>query len=155
MQATTQEQAVETINDAANRRLALEVWSEGNLPLCDELVDPDWVLHQPSAVPGIGRGPDGYRAWVTGARATFPDLQLLVEDQFALGDRVATRWTIRGTHLGETRGYPPTGRVVEWTAVSIKRFAGGKVAETWICSDGLAVLQQIGIVPGDRGPKGW
>ena len=153
--STTTEPTTEAVNDAANHRLAEEVWSRGNLALCDELVAPDWVLHQPSAAPGIGRGPDGYRTWVTGARAAFPDLQLLVEDQFALGDRVATRWTIRGTHRGALGDVPATGRTAEWTGVSIKRFAGGKVAETWICTDGLALLRQVGVVPGDAGPKGW
>lgn len=151
---TTAAPATEAVNDAANRRLAQEVWCDGNLAVCDELVAPDWVLHQPSA-PDPGRGPDGYRIWVSSLRAIFPDLQLLVEEQFALGDRVATRWTVRGTHRGEMPGAAPTGRAVVWTAMSIKRFEAGKVAETWICSDALAVLRQVGIVPGDTGPKGW
>ena len=156
MSATPQttQWTAEAVNDAANRRLAAEVWSGGDLALCDELVAPDWALHQPG-VPDPGRGPDGYRAWVAGARETFPDLRLLVEEQFCLGDRVATRWTVRGTHLGELRGLPATGRTVEWTAVSIKRFAGGKVAETWICTDRLAMLRQIGAAPREAGPAGW
>ena len=154
MAATTTEQATEAINDAANRRLADEVWSQGNLALCDELVAPDWALHQPGAA-DPGRGPDGYRPWVAGVRTAFPDFRLVAEEQFCLGDRVATRWTMRGTHLGALRGAPATGRVVEWTAVSIKRFAGGRVAETWICTDGLSLLRQLGIVPGDTTPKGW
>ena len=152
--STTTERATEAVNDAANRRLAGEVWSEGNVALCDELVAPDWVLHQ-AGTPDPGRGPDGYRAWVAGLRAAFPDLRLLVEEQVCLGDRVATRWTVTGTHRGALRGVPPTGRRVEWTAVSIKRFAGGKVAETWICSDGLGLLRQVGAVPGDAAPAGW
>ena len=152
--STATERVPEAVNDAANRRLAGEVWSGGNVALCDELVAPDWVLHQPGTT-DPGRGPDGYRTWVAGVRAAFPDFRLVVEEQFCLGDRVATRWTMRGTHLGELGGIPPTGRAAEWTAVSIKRFAGGKVAETWICTDGLALLQQLGAVPGDTGPKGW
>ena len=152
--ATTTASTTETTNDASNRRLAEEVWSRGDLSLCDELVAPDWVLHQPSA-PDPGRGPEGYRAWVTGLRAAFPDLELRVEEQFCLGDRVATRWTVQGTHRGELRGIPPTGKVVEWTAMSIKRFVEGQVAETWICTDGLSLLQQVGALPGDTGPKGW
>lgn len=145
----------ETVNDAANRRLADEVWTRGDLAACDDLVHQDWELHQPSAGSEIGRGPDGYRRWVSDARSAFPDLQLIPEDQFCLGDRVATRWTIRGTHAAEFAGSAPTGRVVEWTAVSIKRFAGGKVVETWICTDGLALLRQIGALPGNAQPAGW
>jgi steroid delta-isomerase-like uncharacterized protein len=154
MTTTATEQTTEAINDAANRRLADEVWSQGNLDLCEELVAPDWVLHQPSA-PDPGRGPAGYRAWVAANRAAFPDFRLVAEEQFCLGDRVATRWTMRGTHLGALRGVAPTGRALEWTGITIKRFAGGKVAETWVCSDTLAVLQQLGAAPGDAGPRGW
>ncbi len=52
--------------------------------------------------------------------------QLLAED-----DRVAVRWTVRGTNTGPMLGRPPTGQPVEHTAVVILRVADGRVAERW------------------------
>ena len=48
-------------------------------------------------------------------RNVFPDFHLTIEDQIAEGDKVATRVTFHGTHQGEYRGIPPTGRQVNYT----------------------------------------
>ena len=56
----------------------------------------------------------------------FPDLRVTVEDMLAEGDKVATRWTIRGTHQGELMGIPPTGKQVEASGITIHRVSGGK-----------------------------
>ncbi len=36
---------------------------------------------------------------------------------------------------------------MEITGVSIERFSGGKVAETWDNYDALGMMQQLGFVP--------
>jgi predicted ester cyclase len=51
---------------------------------------------------------------------------MTVEDLIAEGDKVAYRYTFRGTHQGEIMGAPATGKVVTWTGIVISRFAGGK-----------------------------
>ena len=77
-----------------------------------------------------------------------PDLQLIVEDQIAEGDKVATRWRMCGTHSGaEFMGMPPTGRKVDVTGISIDRLVKGKIAEHWSAEDALGMMQQLGIVP--------
>jgi predicted ester cyclase len=42
--------------------------------------------------------------------AAFPDLHYYTEDLVADGDRVAQRFTLHCTHLGEFMGLPPTGK---------------------------------------------
>jgi predicted ester cyclase len=70
-----------------------------------------------------------------------------VDDQFAEGDKVATRWTARGTHTGEIAGIAPTGRDVTVTGLTISRFASGKVVEEWSTWDTLGMLVQLGVIP--------
>ena len=41
-------------------------------------------------------------------------------------------------------GIAPTGKSVEFSAVSIFRFADGKVVERWSITDNLFLLQQLG-----------
>jgi hypothetical protein len=36
---------------------------------------------------------------------------------------------------------------MEWTAIAINRFAGGKSVEAWDLVDELCFLQQLGVVP--------
>jgi predicted ester cyclase len=62
------------------------------------------------------------------------------------GDRVATRWTLRGTHRGEFAGIAPTGKAVSVAGIIIWRVAGGKIREAWGSYDALGLMQQFGVI---------
>jgi predicted ester cyclase len=116
---------------------------KGQLP--QELFAPDYVYHFPGSPE-----PLPFQGHVQMARmfyAAFPDLRHTVEDQIAEGDKVVTRITIRGTHQGELMGIPPTGRQIAVSALSIDRISDGKIAEEWVNSDVLGMLQQLGVAP--------
>ena len=64
--------------------------------------------------------------------AAFPDLQGTVEDIFAEGDKVAVRWTFRGTYQGEAKpGFPKPGERCILASMSMYRFVDGKIEEDW------------------------
>jgi steroid delta-isomerase-like uncharacterized protein len=79
--------------------------------------------------------------------AAFPDLRHSVEDQVQEGDTVVNRLVVRGTHRGDFQGIPATGRAVEMPAITIQRFADGKIVEMHLLFDSLGLLQQLGAVP--------
>jgi predicted ester cyclase len=79
--------------------------------------------------------------------AAFPNIHHSIEDQIAEGDQVASRIVVRGTHKGELMGIPPTGKDIEFNAINIHRIVNGRVAEQWIVSDGLGMMQQLGVIP--------
>jgi steroid delta-isomerase-like uncharacterized protein len=133
-------------NKRIARRVFEEVWNEANFATADALVDPDYINHAPG-LPGMPPGSEGLKYLVSTFRAAFPDLQMTVEDQIAEGDRVATRWTMRGTHTGAFLGIPPTGKAVASTGINIERIIDGTVVEHWRGSDELGLLQQLGVVP--------
>ena len=62
-------------------------------------------------------------------------------------DRVMVRWTSHGTHQGESRGLPPTGKQVTNSGINIFRIADGKIVEVWDIFDRLWVWQQLGVLP--------
>lgn len=73
---------------------------------------------------------------------------------YAEGDRVATRYTVRGTHTGDFRGLPATGRSFALTGHLIHRLADSKKAEGWGIWDNLGLLTQLGLIPPVRlGPR--
>jgi predicted ester cyclase len=63
-------------------------------------------------MPGQPEGPEGVKAVVSMFRSGMPYLRLVIDDMIAEGDKVATRYTIEGTHEGDLFGVPPTGRRV-------------------------------------------
>jgi steroid delta-isomerase-like uncharacterized protein len=126
------------------RRLGVEPW-EGNLGVIDELVASNYVGHDP-AMPDQ-QGPEGIKEFITGYLAAFPDGRITIDDQFAAGDLVATRWMGRGTQTGELMGIPPTGKQVTIAGITISRVENGKVVEEWTNWDMLGMLQQLGAVP--------
>ncbi len=65
----------------------------------------------------------------------------------AEGDKVATRWTVRGTHRGEMMGAAATGNRVTFAGTQTDYISGGKIAESWTNWDTLGMLRQIGAVP--------
>ncbi len=77
----------------------------------------------------------------------FPDLRRRVEDVLVDRDRAAARIVIEGTHQGELMGIPPTQRPVSFGAINIFHFSDGVIAEHWITTDTLGLLQQIGAIP--------
>jgi ubiquinone/menaquinone biosynthesis C-methylase UbiE/predicted ester cyclase len=81
------------------------------------------------------RGHDGARQSVALYLALFPDLSFEVEDQVTEGDKVASRWTLRGTHKG---------RPVELGGIVISRFEDGRIIEDWAASDTLELVRQLG-----------
>jgi hypothetical protein len=80
-------------------------------------------------------GTEGLKQTIITYRSAFPDLKATVDDIFAEGDRVAYRWSTRGTHLGDWLGIPPTGYHMAATGITLFRIAGGKVVEGWTSMD--------------------
>lgn len=137
----------EADNLAVLERYVREVFNAGDLSVVDDIFSPGYRAHSANSVV-LAAGPEGVRQFVASTRAGFPDLTATVEDAFADGDLVASRWTLRGTNTGSWLGYPPTGQAAVWENVVISRFAEGKVAEEWFNFDQLLLLMQLGMFPG-------
>src|SRR5215217_2941237 len=121
--------SAEEKNKALVRRFFEEAWVERNLAAVDKFMAADYVEHP--IPPGLPPGTESLKQAMTMYRTAFPDVKVILDDIFAEGEMVAFRWSIRGTHLGDWLGIPPTGNHVTVTGITIYRIAGGKVAEGW------------------------
>jgi predicted ester cyclase len=122
------------------RRLIEEFINKGNMAVADETFADNFVNHDSMSATKDGQG---LKQYVTMLHTAFPDFHCAIEDLVAEGDRVVVRLMCRGTHRGELMGISPTGRQINVTAISILRFAGGKVMERWNSTDNLGILQQL------------
>jgi predicted ester cyclase len=116
-------------NKALTRWWWEEVWVKGNVSAMDEFIAPNYVDHP--NLPGLPPGPEGMKQALTYYRAASPQLQATLDDILAEGERVALRWSARGTHLGEWLDVPPTGHHFTMSGITIYRLAEGKAVEGW------------------------
>jgi steroid delta-isomerase-like uncharacterized protein len=118
--------------------------NSGDLAAVDTLFSDDYRLTFPG-IPADARGPGVIRALVAGYLEAFPDLHFTLNETVETGDTVAVRWTVSGTNRGALMGAAATGRRAEWTGMSFLRVRDGRIAEDWVESDRLGMLQQLGL----------
>lgn len=59
------------------------------------------------------------------------------------GEKVADRWTARGTHQGEFAGIAPTGKTITASRITIIRIVDGKVVEDRFEAGGPTIEEQL------------
>lgn len=131
-----------TSNKTLLQRFFQSIYNQGALSVADEIVAEHYCNHNPA--PGESPGREGLKAFVAYLRRAFADLQITIEDQVAEGDKVVTRFTIRGCQQGEFAGIPPTGKFAKVTAIGIHRIVDGQIVESWLNWDALGLMQQLG-----------
>ena len=67
-----------------------------------------------------------------------------IEDSIVEGDKIAMRQRFQGTHRGEFVGIEPTGAEIDSTSFVVCRVEDDKIAETWVETDMLGLLEQLG-----------
>jgi steroid delta-isomerase-like uncharacterized protein len=139
------------VNKAIVRRELEEIFTQGSLDAAEEIYAPTYLSHETATAVRPAsediHGVEAARQIAAARREAFPDLTYTIEDQIAEGDKVATRFRARGTHLGELAGRAPTGKEVEVTGINISRIEGGKIAEHWSYADILSMMRQLGFFP--------
>ena len=126
------------------RRAFRDIMQGGNIAAIDDLFASDFAGHDTA---GGTFGREEFREGVRAMISAFSDRRVVIEDQLADGDKVATRWTVTAIHSGEFQGIPATGRRGSMTGISIDRIAGGKIVESWEVTDDAGLLRQLGVLP--------
>lgn len=148
MAISTPEQNLRLLRDSFD---ALE---RHDLDACCAAMTEDFLINI-AEMPYQKKGQKAWRQHAGQLLAAFPDVRVTIDDAVAAGDKVAIRATITGTHRGEFIGNPPTGKAVSYKSHEVYRFANGKIAEEWICSDMMTLLTQLGALSGGRMLAMW
>ncbi|MFB7245358.1 ester cyclase [Streptomyces populi] len=125
------------------RRLFAAMGAPGELAPLDGLMAESYHDHDPANEQDtIGR--DAIRREMEMWRGGF-DFTFTIDDQITEGDRVCTRWTWNGTHTGDFRGIPASGKQVSMTGTTIFRCGeDGKIVEGWWEYDRLGLMADLG-----------
>ncbi|PWI17513.1 ester cyclase [Streptomyces sp. Act143] len=133
----------EQLHSATARRFFEMLGGRGELPALHGLLTEDYRDHDPASEQDA-IGLDAVRRGIEMWRGGF-DFGFTLHDQLAQGDRVCTRWTWNGTHVGEFLGLTATGKKVTMTGTTVHRCAaGGKLAEGWWQYDRMGLMGQLG-----------
>jgi len=126
-----------------NKQVVLQyvaAFNRGDAEALRLLFTPDALIH---GVLGSGGLEVALPVWRE-LHAAF-GVTLTVEDLIAEGDRVAARYTERGTFAGPFRGKQPTGRPYEIGAMEWFVLRDGRIAARWGARDSAAQARQVGL----------
>ncbi len=132
-------------NKALIRRWFSEVWNQGRAEAIDEMFAADGIAYGLADEEGHPlRGAAGFKPFFKKFRDAFPDLEVVVEDTVAEGDKVAARCIVRGSHQSDSLGFAATHQPTEFTGLCIVRVRDGQIVEAWNNFDFMSVFQQLG-----------
>lgn len=127
-------------------RMMHEIWNWKLLNKARQYYHENFVFDGPSgrAFKGIG----DFQTYVLSLLSPFPDLSLQFDHFCHVGDaragyRVATRWTLSGTHTGYGVYGEPTGNPVRLMGFSHHVIQDGLIAEEHTVFDEFVLLKQI------------
>jgi predicted ester cyclase len=117
-------------------------WSLGKIDKLSQAYSAQYVLHDPTSLVSANQG--GVASLITTFKGGLPDMNVSTDLQVAAADKVASRWTLRGTHSGRLFGIAATGRRVALSGITISRVASNQIQEEWMLWDQLSLVQQVG-----------
>ena len=139
---------LEEQNKALMRRIHSEV-SKGNLAIFDEVLSPDYVRHCQAMPPGLQEihGAETFKAFVADFVNAVSNCKDEIDFIIADSNMVAYVTTTTGVQTGPMGDLPASGKEFMLKNIVIQRIENGKVAETWISWDNVAMLTQLGFFP--------
>ena len=120
-----------------------QVWNQKNEAAIDEMFYPDGKAHGFPDPESVLVGPDAFKAVHRRFCGAFPDLHVEIEDMVAEGDRVAVRWKVTMTHLGDDLGFPARGKSGVLNGSSFLIVKGDQILDGWNQMDLMALFQKL------------
>jgi steroid delta-isomerase-like uncharacterized protein len=132
-------------NKKVIEQLFLQCINDRKFSLVNQLLHPEFKHH------GFGgNGPEGFKQVINSFTDAFPDMQIQLLDIIAEGDKVVTRGSWKGTHMGTFMGLPGTSKKVETEYIDVWKLRDGKCIENWVQMDIAGLMQQLGMVPSNE-----
>jgi steroid delta-isomerase-like uncharacterized protein len=119
-------------------------WSQGDFEAYKTGVAPEYLWYTPSR----STEPMSLEDTIEFGKMmhnAFADITFNIEELEAVGDKVISRYIMRGTHVGEFQGIPATGNKIESSGIIISRIEKGKIVEDREEFDNLGLMMQLGM----------
>ena len=130
-------------NKVVVRRIAEDVWNQGNTSLLPELLAPEYSYHAPNGLE-IEK-PEGYKRLVNIMKAAIPDRHMEVLSIIGEGNELAVQFSSSGTFTGKLLEWEPTGKSYKSKFANFYKFKDGKVIEETEYFQEPSFEEQVGI----------
>ena len=126
---------------------AFEVVAKGDYENMGNFIAKNYQRHC-QATPEIAiESLDAFKEFIRMDRQAIPDQKLDLKMLVAEGNLVAFWATYSGTQTGPMGPFPPSGKTAMLDFGGVHRLENGKIVETWITWDNIAILSQLGHFP--------
>jgi steroid delta-isomerase-like uncharacterized protein len=147
--ATTRIAREETHTRTTTTRTLIHQWVEagdaGDFDAVAQYLHADVVIHTPLGA--THEGLDALNALARTFSDAVPDMKHEIQEVVSVGDTLAARIILKGTHRDELLGAPATGNAFHVDQAIFAHLRDGKIAEVWEVVDTAALMQQIGAMP--------
>jgi len=117
-------------NKSVVRRFVEELWNRGDLSAVEEIVAPDFVMHDALGA-GSLRGPAGVRKEFEVERSIMPDQHFELHEIIAEGNLVACRTTLTGTPANSGGATPGVPRKASLRGMNFFHVSNDKITDEW------------------------
>jgi steroid delta-isomerase-like uncharacterized protein len=114
-----------------------------DLDAAAKFISDDYRLHGPFRT-SSQKGPGAFKEAQGDYLRAMRDHSATIDDQFAEGDKVVTRWTATGCQTKDMPGIPDKGKCFKIDGITISRVSEGKIAEEWTEWDTADFARQLG-----------
>src|SRR5215213_1460586 len=90
-------------------------------------------------------GAEAVMAYFKESRTAFPDQRNELIALHHADDAVIVEFTLKGTHTGPLRGFPPTGKAFEAQVTSFFLFEDDRLVSERVYFDQATILRQLGL----------
>jgi ubiquinone/menaquinone biosynthesis C-methylase UbiE/predicted ester cyclase len=129
-------------------RRTFQMLERNDLSSMSDVLAPDYLNHE-SIDDGrsVLRGPAEFKQTAQWLRRAFGNIHFEEEEAFADSDKVFIRTCMRGTHVGQFFGNPPSGKAIAHHQFHVFRIEGGKIAEHRAMRDDIGLMKQLAAKP--------
>jgi predicted ester cyclase len=109
------------------------IWNAGDHDAPRELLAPNFIFRG-SLGPEM-RGREAFCEYANSVRSALDNYRCDILDCVTEGQRAFAKMRFSGIHVGQFRGFAPTGKSVNWLGAALFRIQGPLIAELWVLGD--------------------
>jgi predicted ester cyclase len=109
------------------------IWNEGNLEAISDLLTDDFTFRGSLGMELQGR--EAFREYVLSVRDALADYRCEILACVTEGPHAFAKMRFGGIHVGQFRGFSPTGKPVQWLGAALFRFSETGISEVWVLGD--------------------
>jgi len=109
------------------------IWNAGDTAAAEELLTADFCFR--GSLGAEMRGRDPFCDYVRAVRSALQGYRCDILDCVTEGSKAFAKMRFSGIHVGPFRGFPPTGKPVEWLGAALFRTEESRIAELWVLGD--------------------